>query len=68
MSSLLRKNEGSTDRWVRIIIGVVLLALVFTGPKTAWGWIGLIPLLTGILGRCPAYNIFGISTCSMHKD
>ncbi len=46
-----------------IVIGVVLIALVFVGPKTEWGWIGLIPLITGIVSICPLYSIFGIKTC-----
>lgn len=56
------KNEGSVDRTVRIIVGVALLALVFAGPKTIWGWIGIVPLLTGIVGFCPLYRVIGLST------
>ena len=56
-------NVGSADRLLRIILGIVLIALVFVGPKTAWGWIGVIPLATGFLRTCPLYSIFGISTC-----
>ncbi len=59
----MKANESGIDRIIRIIIGIVLLALVFTGPKTAWGWIGLIPLITGIVGICPLYSIIGIKTC-----
>ena len=58
------RNEGSLDRLLRIVAGVVLLALVFVGPHTPLGWIGVVPLLTGIVGFCPAYKIFGINTCS----
>jgi len=61
--NLLAKNEGGWDRGFRIILGIVLLALVFVGPQTAWGWIGLVPLLTGLVGSCPLYRLFGISTC-----
>lgn len=60
-------NVGGIDRVLRIIIGLVLLALVFVGPKTAWGWIGIVPLATGLLGWCPPYSIFGINTCSVKK-
>lgn len=56
-------NVGNFDRSARIIIGIVLIAMVFVGPKTAWGWIGLIPLLTGLIRWCPAYRLFGMSTC-----
>jgi Protein of unknown function (DUF2892) len=56
-------NVGSFDRSIRIIIGFILIAMVFVGPKTAWGWIGLIPLFTGLVRWCPAYLPFGINTC-----
>ncbi len=56
------KNVGTVDRILRIIVGLVLIALVFVGPKTPWGWIGVIPLVTALIGWCPAYSIFGIRT------
>ncbi len=56
-------NEGRLDRAVRGIVGIALIALVFVGPKTPWGWIGLLPIATGLSGTCPAYTIFGFSTC-----
>lgn len=59
----MNRNVGSIDRAIRIIIGVVLIALVFVGPKTPWGWIGLLPLATAFVGWCPAYSLFGIRTC-----
>ena len=59
----MKTNEAGVDRLVRILIGVVLLALVFVGPKTAWGWLGMIPLTTGIVGFCPLYRVVGIDTC-----
>ncbi len=59
----MRTNEGRIDRLLRIVVGVVLLTLVFTGPQTPWGWIGLIPLATGLIGVCQAYSLLGISTC-----
>jgi hypothetical protein len=58
----MTKNVGGIDRIFRIVLGVVLLALVFVGPQTPWGWIGLIPLLTGIFNYCPVYIPFKIST------
>jgi hypothetical protein len=60
----MTRNVGTADRVVRVLVGLVLLALVFTGPKTPWGWLGLIPLFTGLVGWCPLYRILGISTCS----
>lgn len=59
----MTRNEGSIDRLVRVVIGIVLIALVFVGPKTAWGWIGVVPLLTGLVGMCPLYALLGINTC-----
>ncbi|MFZ2288091.1 MAG: DUF2892 domain-containing protein [Halopseudomonas yangmingensis] len=61
------KNMGNADRLVRALVGLVLIALVFVGPQTPWGWIGLVPLLTAALGNCPAYSIFGIKTCKTGK-
>lgn len=60
----MTRNIGSLDRIVRIIVGVVLLALVFVGPKTMWGLIGIVPLVTALMGNCPLYSIFGMNTCS----
>ena len=56
-------NVGSVDRVFRIVLGLVLIALVFVGPQTPWGWTGLIPLATGFMRTCPVYSIFGINTC-----
>jgi hypothetical protein len=61
----MTRNEGILDRALRIIAGLVLLALVFVGPQTPLGWIGLVPLLTGVVGICPVYSLFGIRTCSL---
>lgn len=63
----MKTNEGTLDRIVRVIAGLALIALTLTGTIGAWGWIGVVPLLTGILGVCPAYIPFGISTCPMKK-
>ena len=60
-------NEGTIDRAIRIVLGLGLLALVFVGPQTALGWIGVVPLATGIIGFCPLYKIVGLSTCPMPK-
>lgn len=57
------QNEGTIDRALRIIVGVGLIALVFVGPQTPWGWLGVVPLLTGLIGYCPAYSLLGIRTC-----
>ncbi|MDE2361780.1 MAG: DUF2892 domain-containing protein [Hyphomicrobiales bacterium] len=60
-------NEGTIDRVLRVIVGLALIALVFVGPQTNWGWIGIVPLVTGLVGFCPAYRLFGLSTCPMKK-
>ncbi len=64
---MLKQNEGTADRAIRILVGLGVLSLVFVGPQTAWGYLGLIPLITGLVGNCPAYMPFGISTCSRPK-
>lgn len=62
------KNVGSIDKTLRIIAGIVLLALVFVGPQTPWGWIGVVPLLTALIGWCPAYKLLGLSSCAKCKS
>ncbi len=57
-------NQHAFDRAFRVVLGLVLLSLVFLGPATPWGLIGLIPLITGVVGFCPIYRILGVSTCS----
>ena len=64
----MNSNVGGIDRGLRILVGLVLIALVFVGPKTNWGWLGVVPLLTGLIGWCPPYAIFGFNTCSVKKD
>lgn len=61
----MTKNEGTIDRVLRVIAGLVLLSLVFIGPQTMWGLIGIVLLATGLIGFCPLYSIFGINTCPM---
>ncbi|WP_333711859.1 YgaP family membrane protein [Yoonia sp.] len=63
----MTRNEGTIDRAVRIIVGLVLISLVFVGPQTAWGWVGVIPLVTGAIGTCPLYRVLGINTCGIAK-
>jgi hypothetical protein len=57
---MFKPNVGSADRIMRVILGIVLLAMVFVGPQTPFGWIGLVPLLTGVFGTCPLYSIIGL--------
>lgn len=67
LSKLLPKNEGTVDRAVRVIAGIAIVSLAFVGPKTPWGYLGLLPIVTGLLGSCPAYTLFGLSTCPMKR-
>jgi hypothetical protein len=65
---MFKTNEGTLDRTLRILAGLVLIALVFVGPKTPLGWIGLVPLVTGLIGWCPLYALFGLNTCPVKKS
>lgn len=60
---MFKTNVGGIDRVLRIVLGLVLIALVFVGPQTPLGWIGLVPLLTGLLRTCPLYSLVGMNTC-----
>ncbi|MDU8944383.1 YgaP family membrane protein [Ovoidimarina sediminis] len=64
----MTRNEGTLDRALRIIAGLVLLSLVFVGPQTLWGLIGIVPLVTGLIGWCPAYSLLGLNTCPMKRN
>lgn len=63
----MKANVGTVDRVIRIVVGLVLIALVFVGPQTPWGWIGVVPLVTGLISNCPLYSLLGLSTCPMKK-
>jgi Protein of unknown function (DUF2892) len=56
-------NEGTADRALRVVLGIAILSLAFVGPRTPWGYLGFVPLLTGVFGFCPLYTVFGFSTC-----
>ena len=57
------QNEGTIDRVLRIVAGAGILSLAFVGPQTTWAYIGLVPLITGLVGFCPLYSVLGLSTC-----
>ncbi len=63
----MKCNEGGIDRGLRIVVGLALIGLTLTGTVGVWGWIGVVPLLTGIFGFCPAYTLLGMNTCPMEK-
>lgn len=64
----MKANVGSIDKILRIVVGLVLIALAIMGMGTPWTWIGVVPLATGLLGRCPAYTLLGTNTCPLKKD
>ena len=63
----MKTNEGGLDRSLRVLVGIGVLALAFVGPKTPWAFIGLVPLLTGVVGFCPLYSLLGLNTCPARK-
>jgi DUF2892 family protein len=62
-TNLLAHNEGTIDRVLRVVVGLIGISLVFFGPKTLFGLIGFLPLVTGLAGVCPLYSLIGVSTC-----
>ena len=63
----MKTNEGGLDRILRILVGLAVLSLVFVGPKTPWAYLGLVPLITGLVGVCPLYTILGLNSCPVRK-
>ena len=63
----MKPNVGTLDRTLRIVVGIALLALAITGTVGAWGYIGILPLATGLFRFCPAYTLLGIRTCPASK-
>jgi len=66
----MKKNIGGIDRILRIVVGLALIAFALVGPETGynvWGFVGIVPLATALLGWCPPYAMFGISTCSVKE-
>lgn len=64
----MKMNEGTVDRAIRIVVGLGLIGLAIMGIGAPWTWIGLLPLVTGSIGYCPAYSILGMNTCPMKKE
>ncbi|MDO9312975.1 MAG: DUF2892 domain-containing protein [Burkholderiaceae bacterium] len=63
----MKKNEGTIDRALRVLAGLVLIGLAATERIGPWGYIGVVPLLTGAIGMCPLYSILGINTCPLAR-
>jgi hypothetical protein len=57
-------NEGTVDRALRIVVGAAILSLYFVGPQSPWALLGIVPLVTGLIGYCPAYSLLGMNTCA----
>lgn len=66
MSAL--SNVGGIDRVLRIVVGLVVVSLYFWGPQSPWALLGLIPLVTGLVGFCPAYQLLGLNTCPLARS
>lgn len=60
----MQKNVGTIDKVLRVVVGLALIAMVFVGPQTPWGWIGIVPLATAAMSWCPLYTLLGIRTCA----
>jgi len=63
----MKVNVGSVDRILRVAAGLILIALTLTGTIGVWGWIGVVPLATGLFRICPAYSLIGVNTCPLKK-
>ena len=63
----MKTNEGTIDRVLRVAVGILLLALTYNQTIGVWGWIGLVPLATGLIGWCPLYTLLGVNTCPMKR-
>lgn len=64
----MKTNVGGLDRFLRVIVGVALIVSALMGYFTPWGWIGVVPLATALVGWCPAYVPFGINSCPLSKE
>jgi hypothetical protein len=66
--NLMKTNVGTVDRVLRVVLGLALIGLAATGTVGWWGYLGVVPLATGVFRFCPAYPLLGINTCSMKKS
>ena len=63
----MKTNVGGIDKILRIVVGIALIAMAAIGVVGAWGWIGVVPLLTGLFGSCPAYALLGLNSCPIKR-
>jgi hypothetical protein len=68
MEPIMKTNVGGIDKILRVVVGIALIAMAALGVVGAWGWIGVVPLLTGLFGVCPAYSLLGMNTCPIRKE
>jgi hypothetical protein len=61
--AVMKQNIHNIERVIRVVLGLIILSLIFVGPKSLWGLVGILPILTGLIGWCPPYQLLGISTC-----
>ncbi|MBF0186533.1 MAG: DUF2892 domain-containing protein [Magnetococcales bacterium] len=64
----MKANVGGLDRILRIVVGTALITMVFVGPMTPWGWLGVVPLATGLISFCPLYPLIGLNTCGNREE
>ena len=64
----MNKNIGNPERIIRVVVGIGILSLAFVGPRSAWAYLGILPVLTGLAGWCPPYALLGINTCGKRSE
>ncbi len=67
LQKLFPRNVHNIERVLRVLVGIGILSLAFIGPETPWGFVGIVPIVTGLIGTCPLYTVFGFSTCPAKK-
>ncbi len=67
LHKLFPRNVHNFERFLRVLVGIGILSLAFVGPETPWGFLGIVPIVTGLIGTCPLYTVFGFSTCPAKK-
>ena len=67
LQKLFPRNVHNIERVLRVLVGIGILSLAFIGPETPWGFVGIVPIVTGLIGTCPLYTVFGFSTCPVKK-
>jgi len=64
---LLPRNVHNIERVVRVLVGIGIVSMAFVGPETPWAYLGIVPIVTGLIGTCPLYTVCGFGTCAMNK-